>query len=391
MKHIIYLICFFIFGLNANSQNSMENVLDQIEKNNTSLIALRSKIEAKKIGNNTGKYLQNPEVEFHYLWSNPTAIGNRTDITITQGFDFPTAYKHRSDISELKNLQVDVEYKKQLRQIMLQARYVLLELTYSNAVRNELLMRQEHANDLTKSYGVKFETGESNILEYNKVKLALLNISNRLMAIEIEIEALTSTLSAYNGGIEVGYNDSEFTMSDLPEDFDTWYTDAEQNNPILNWIKQEIEVNKVQEKYAKAMSLPKIQAGYMSESIIGENFQGVVVGLSIPLWQNKNTVKYIKGNTLAYEDLETDRKIQFYNRLLLLHNKALKLQIGTETYRNEMELLNNSSLLKKALDSGEISLIEYIYEFSNYYESMDNLLGMELELNKTIAELNQFM
>ncbi len=390
MKHIIYLICFLTFSLSLTSQNSIENVLDQIEKNNTSLKALRSKIEAKKIGNKTGTYLQNPEVEFHYLWSNPTTIGNRTDITITQGFDFPTAYKHRNNVSDLRNLQVDVEYKKQLREVLLQARYVCLELIYSNAVHNELIMRKEHASEIAKSYGRKFESGESNILEYNKVKLALLNITNRLSTIEIEIEALRSTLSGYNGGLKVDFDQSEFLVMVLPEDFDIWYAQAEKNNPVLNWIKQEIEVNRAQEQYAKAMSLPKIEAGYMSEAIVGEKFQGVIVGLSIPLWENKNTVKYIKGNTLAYENLEADSKLQFYNRLLTLHNKAIKLQKSVENYRNQMELLNNSSLLKKALDSGEISLIEYIYEFSIYYESIDNLLKMEMELSKTVAELNQY-
>ncbi len=391
MKQIIYSICFFALSLNTQSQNSIDNVLAQIEKNNTTLKAIRSNLDAEKIGNNTGKYLQNPEVEFHYLWSNPSTMGNRTDITIKQGFDFPTAYKHRNNISELKNQQTESEYNKQLREVLLNAKLICLDLVYSNALKREIIKRKNHAFEIADSYSKKYEVGESNILEYNKVKLALLNLTNDLSTIEIEIEALVCTLTGLNGGIKAEFNQSEFLDMQIPENFDQWYTNAEQYNPVLNWIKQEIEVNQAQEKYVKAMSLPKIEAGYMSEAVVGEKFQGVVVGLSIPLWENKNTVKYIKGNTIAYKDMEADSKLQFYNRLLILHTKAVKLKQEVDFYRQQLELLNNSDLLKKALDNGEISLIEYIYEFSVYYESIDSLLELELDLGKTVAELNQYM
>jgi len=54
-------------------------------------------------------------------------------------------------------------------------------------------------------------------------------------------------------------------------------------------------------------------------------------------------------------------------------------------------LFNNSDLLKKALDKGEITLINYILELSIYYESVNNLLILERDMNKTIAELNQYL
>lgn len=391
MKRTIYTIWLLFLGIGLQSQNPVHHVLDQVEKNNTALKALRSNLDAEKIGNNTGKYLQNPEVEFHYLWGSPTTIGNRTDFSITQGFDFPTAYKHRNSISELKNQQLEIEYQKQRRELLLQVEFICLDLIYNSALRKELLERKDHATQLENSYKKKFDLGESNILEYNKVKLALLNINNRLSTIEIEMESIMSTLVGFNGGQKIELKSDSFSVIEIPADFDTWFSQAEQNNPVLNWIKQEIEVNKAKEKYTKAMSLPKIEAGYMSEAIVGEKFQGVIVGLSIPLWENKNTVKYIQGSTIAYKDLEVDSKLQFYNRLSTLHTKAVKLQQRVNSYGEEMSLLNSTDLIKKALDGGEISLIEYIYEFSIYYETIDNLLQLELDLNKTVAELNQYL
>ena len=41
-------------------------------------------------------------------------------------------------------------------------------------------------------------------------------------------------------------------------------------------------------KLSKSESLPKISAGYMSESVLSESFRGVTMGISLPLWENRN-------------------------------------------------------------------------------------------------------
>jgi len=137
--------------------------------------------------------------------------------------------------------------------------------------------------------------------------------------------------------------------------------------------------------------MPKFQAGYMSESLVGQDFKGVTVGLSIPLWENKNTVKYAKANAIALENTASDNKMQLYSHLKVLHTKAISLQNNVSDYQSKLQLFNNSDLLKKALDKGEITLINYILELSIYYESVNNLLILERDMNKTIAELNQYL
>ena len=137
--------------------------------------------------------------------------------------------------------------------------------------------------------------------------------------------------------------------------------------------------------------MPKLQAGYLSESIFGQDFKGFTVGLSIPLWQNKNTVKFAKANTVAMENMIIDNKVQLYNQLKVLHTKAIELQNSSIEYKSKLQLFNSSELLKKALDKGEISLIDYILELSFYYESVNNLLELERDMNNTIAELNQYL
>lgn len=392
MKNIItILIALILFVSNLYSQTSIESIIVEIEKNNTTLSALRKDADAEKLKNKTGIYLQNPEIEFNYLWGNPSIIGNRTDVSIMQSFDFPTVYKYQNQISDLRNNQVDLEYQKQRKALLFQTRSLCFDLIYANAMHTELSKRVDHAQSIASSYKSKFDVGESNIIEYNKAQLNLLNTTNQLESVEIEREALIAELSLLNGGKTIEFSDNEFEIPLLPTDFEQWYTQAEQNNPVLNWLKHEIELSQKQMKLSRAKTFPKLHAGYMSEQVVGEQFQGISVGLSIPLWENKNSAKYAKANSMAIESISADNKLQFYNRLKALHAKAVALQKNANDYRTNLHLYNSSDLLKKALDQGEISLIDYMQELSIYYESVSKLLEMERELNKDLAELNQYM
>ena len=239
-KYLIIGLILFALPLGLSAQKSVDDILIQIEKNNTTLSALRKSIDAQKVGNKTGIFLQNPEVEFNYLWGNPSSIGNRTDFSIRQSFDFPTAYKFKNQISNSKNEQTELEYRKQQKELLLQARNICIDLIYTNALKLEYGKRLNHAQNIAKSYKSKFDAGDTNVLEYNKAQLNLLNLSNKMELLEIDRTALLLELIRLNGGLVIHFAESEFQSAIIPVDFEQWYTQAEQSNPILNLLKSAI-------------------------------------------------------------------------------------------------------------------------------------------------------
>ncbi len=391
MKHLIIIItAMLVFIANLVAQDSVDDILTEVEQNNTTLQALRKSADAQKIGNKTGNFLQNPEVEFNYLWGDPSPVGTRTDFSVLQSFDFPTAYGFKNQISDLKNEQAELEYQKQLKSIQLETRLICYDLIYTNALIEELEKRLGHAQSIVKASQAKFDSGEAGILELNKAKINALNIRKELESIGIERHSMLSELARLNGGQKVAFSVTAFEMPVIPGDFEQWYESAEQNNTVFRWLRKEVEISQAQTGLNRAMSLPKFQAGYMSESVVGEQFQGVSVGVSVPLWENKNKVKFARANALAAESMASDYKLQFYNKIKIVHTKALSLQDHVKDYRSSLQPLESTSLLKKALDSGEISLINYILELSFYYESVNKMLEMERDLSKSVAELNQY-
>jgi outer membrane protein TolC len=390
-KYILIYLTLSLFTINLVAQQTIEAVVADIETNNTTLIALRKSLDAEKIYHKTDIFLQNPEAGFNYLLGNPSNIGNRKDFSITQTVDFPTAYSYKSKIANLKVAQTDLEYQKQLIAIRLEAKLLCMDLVYTNARITELTNRLGHAQRISESYQSKFDVGETNILEYNKARLNLLNTQQELQLVNLEHIALVSELTRLNGGQVIDFSDSEFLFPSIAVDFEQWFATAEQNNPMLAWLKQEIEIQHKEISLSRALSFPKLTAGYMSETVAGQQFKGVTVGMSIPLWENRNKVKFAKANVLAMESRAADAKIQFYNHLKSLHTKAIGLQNSVNEYRTNLRQFNNSDLLTKALESGEISLINYMLELSFYYESTNRLQQLERDMNKAFVELNQFL
>ena len=387
---VILLSIFILHGSKLLSQSTIDNIIAEVEKNNTTLSALRKNADAELIGNKTGLYLENPEFAFNYLWGSPTDIGTRTDISVLQSFDFPSAYSYRNQISEYQNEQVELEYQRQRKAILFHTRLICNDLIFHNALKSEMNKRIANARSIADSYKSKYDIGEASILEYNKARVNLLNINKDAESADIERDALMSELKSLNGGVYIEFTDTVFQPQTLDDDFEQWYLQAELNNPLLQWLKQEIAIRHKQEKLNSALSLPKFQAGYMSEDIPGQEFQGITFGLSVPLFENKNAVKYAKAKTIAMQSAESDTRFQFYNNLKALHNKAISLQRSLNDYRSMVEMFSSSALLQKAFEKGEIPLTEYIYELSIYYETFNKMLALERDLNMTIVELNKF-
>ena len=86
-----------------NAKTTVQTAITDIERNNITLKALRKACDAEKIGNATGNYLEDPEVEFSYSWGSPADIGTRQDISVTQSFDIPTILGKKRKVAEMKN------------------------------------------------------------------------------------------------------------------------------------------------------------------------------------------------------------------------------------------------------------------------------------------------
>ena len=139
---------------------------------------------------------------------------------------------------------------------------------------------------------------------------------------------------------------------------------------------------------AKAAHLPTLSATYVNERhTIGDRSQGVVVGVSIPLWANKNRVRSARATLQATEAREADMEVQLRTRLKADYERVMGLYRTATRYRTALAEADNSELLARAMDEGYISVLEYLQGIELYYDYLDRSLGAERDYLRARAEL----
>lgn len=374
----------------AWGQDVFTPVLQQIEQNSITLQALQQQMEADKLQNKTGLTPDNPEVEFGYLWGNPATIGNRKDVSVSQSFDFPTSYVHRSKLSDLQNSSVEYRYRSERMQLLLSAKQLCIELIYNNMLLEMYGKQLDNALRISQAYEKMMLSGEVSRLEYNKASLNYATMENQIKRIDLERERLIAELASLNGGNTVLFDASAYMIQVLPDDFEQWYLIAEENNPSLQYLRSQVEVAERQIMVSRSEWLPKMAVGYMGEFVGGERFQGVTFGVSIPLWQNRNKVKQARASATATEKVAEDSRVHYYNHLKSLYEQAKGLKESVALYNTALIENGNETLLLKAFEKGELSLLEYLLEMEYFYDCFFKRAEAERDLAHTIAELTAY-
>ena len=81
---------------------------------------------------------------------------------------------------------------------------------YQNARISDMEHCLQFLADISSAYKAKFDAGEINIFDYNRVKLAELNLQQEKSHAETERNNLLLQLQQLNGGVKLGVTEDEF-------------------------------------------------------------------------------------------------------------------------------------------------------------------------------------
>lgn len=382
MNHKVLIFSLLMILPMAMEAQSFGIVWRAVEENNLTLKASRQLMEAEQMDNRVGLAPDNPEVEFAYLWGSGAAEGDRIDVSVTQSFDFPTTYVYRSRIANLQNEQLDLEYQHQRKALLLEVGELYYEILYQNVRIEDMEHCLKFLSDVSEVYKRKLDAGSINIFEYNKVRLAELNLGQEKSHAEAEREAMLLEMKRLNGGVPIDITETEFPEMPIPADFEMWYSEVSRKYPSLLLIDKKLEETKQQEKLQKSLWAPRFLAGYMREQVPSETFQGVKVGMSVPLWHNINAVKQTKLRNSALTLLATDEQARAYNELKSHYLMLVDLQKQIAEYHRLLETVDAVQLLNTALESGQMSLVDYLFESSIYHESHERFAELQYDAAK---------
>jgi outer membrane protein TolC len=386
MKTRLILIILLASGMLVQplAQNP-DALMKLVLENNRELLAAREAVRVAILEAGTGNTPPDPEVEFGYLYGNPSGLGNRIDFGITQQLDFPTAYFNRSELKKIKHSQAELEYILTRQEVLLEARQIWIEHLHFNQLRKLLGDRLRQARVIASHMEQKQKAGEANLLELGQSRLMVASLEGEYEELLALSADLRIALREMTGGVDMEITDTLFPLP-VPIIADS-LLEAYRLSPYAQYFDQELQAKQAQKKLAVSNHLPKLSAGYYSEAITSEAFRGFRLGLTLPLWENANTVKKAKSE-VAFAQAEIDRYafhqerevLQKLNKLESFRNRARKLE-------EALGAVNSLSLLATSLENGEISLSEYFYTSDFYFRNQVQLLGYKRDFLLQEADL----
>lgn len=376
-SYILLILNLLSASFIINGQESLDSLIAVVRQNNKELIAADKYYQLEIENSKTGLNPEDPEIELGYLYGDPASLGNRTDFSISQRFDFPSAYIHRRKLAKVEKSTAVVKLQITTQEIVTKAKKIWIEKVFYNQQQLIMSKRLAEAENLEKQYQRKLATGELNQIQANKVSLHTSLLRNEYDKIVLEQHKINYAIIELCGGKNLQINDSTFFTSNIlnPDTIIERY----KNSPEKAMMVQTVDLKNQEKKLIESKNLPRINLGYYSESIVNEKFKGFKIGLSIPLWENKNTVKKAKAEIIFaeadlqyFENFQMSKVEQFLERRKHLMTQIFELS-------NSLNKIEDLRLLTKALQAGEISLSEYYYETDFYFRSQIRLLEMQKE------------
>ena len=388
----LYILGWMLLGtLTTRAQNSIDQVLKSIETNNKSLQANTKMTDAQKLEAQTGKFLANPSVEWEQMWGNRNNPGSEYTLTVKQSLDFPTTYSNKNKLANLKANTIGFQSAAYRQQLLLNAKQTCIEIIYLRKQKSLLDERLANAETMFALYKKRFESGDANQLELNKIQLELLNAQNQSRLNKAALTAAEEQLRNLNGGKPITFDATDYPTGEELINFDQLQAAFMEADPNLKSLTGDQEIANREVKLSRSLTLPKFDVGYKRNAAkdhVASN--GFMVGVSIPLFENKNTVKKAKAQAeFATASLE-DNRLNLKTNLQQLYQQAEALQISRADYAKVLEQQRNIELLNKALNAGQLSVIDYFTELTTIYDSHQSYLDVEKEYHSILAQLYQY-
>lgn len=384
MKKIIIILLLIAWALPArlDAQPHYAQVLKDVEANNPVLLAARKRAEAQQTAAHVGALLPNPEVEAAYYWGDPSSVGIRWDLGISQSFEMPSVMVRRARLRNLQEQAAGLDYQVVRNATLLEAQLTCADIIYYRALGMIYSRRCQAAIRIADLYQRRYAAGDCSILDYNRAQMNLADVQNRAAEINLQGDHAVHDLQRLVGGESYLFYQSEYEEVRVETSFESWYEQLEMQNPSLRLLDNQVEAARYQRQLSRAQWLPEVSVGYASENVVGQSFRGVKVGLSLPIWSQQRAVKASRlAEAAATEELSSQRT-EWFSRLQCMFHRHEALIRNVGNLREAFQRCNSIDLLDKALDAGEISLEQYLLEADYYY-------NIEMQIWDVAHELEQ--
>lgn len=317
-------------------------------------------------------------------------VGNRT-IGFSQSIEFPTAYIARS---KFRRQQIDLsEQFTKATENELVRNVTGAYYNASFAFRNLQLAWELDSvyKNFERAAKIRYETQETNKLEFLAASGQYQNIKVLLQQAQADYRIAIQELKKWlvmDEPIEI--DAKNLAKAELALRLDI--SQLEQN-PLLQFIYQQIEVNKTQVKIEQSKLLPQLDFSYGDQKVEGESgFYTYQAGITIPLWfrPQQGRIQEAKIKTKIAKSRYEEQKLVLNNTFLQRQKDYNKLKQIINYYESQVLPLANEQIeaAKKNYRFGEIDYVAYIQNLDQAIKTKQEYLIFVNQYNLLVTDIN---
>ncbi|HMH31958.1 MAG TPA: CusA/CzcA family heavy metal efflux RND transporter [Puia sp.] len=302
---------------------------------------------------------------------NSTNFDNR--FVLMQNFSLPAFYNRQHDVYEQEFQSAKLQTSLQRSEITRLVKRAYLQLQYITAKRVLLQKTDSIFSNYLKIATLRFEKGESNILEKTMLE-------NQVQQLHMQRQMLESDkhVASIQLGVLInvtGPFEASDTLDCIPVLFDST---AVQQHPYLNYYKQLQQIASSTAKLEKARLQPDLMIGYSNQSMVGwqlnkdrtesyyssdRRFSTVQIGVAVPVFTKaqKAKVKAADAKELMAEASTGLALADLKFRLEQNWDEYIKYRQAVQYYKNNV--LPQSDIIIRVANlnykNGEINYIEW--------------------------------
>lgn len=386
MKPYIFPLALILSLPASVAAQGIDSVLSAIETNNIQLKAMRAEINAATHELKAENSLDGPSIEYSPFFHRGASGVASSEMVVSQEFDFPTLYAARGKSGKLQRNVLDKGLDSSRRDILLNAKLTCLELVYLHRQKEILAEREAVAVELQKLFGKRFDEGEVNILEVNRVKIENMEVLAAVAENRAAISRALSALTALNGDIPLSPGDISYPEVPMWLISDEGAPSLTENDTELKAAHASVEAARQEINVSRQGWLPKITLGYRRNTELDEASNGFLVGVSVPIFSNSSKVKAAKSRLVASQLNMDDTRARIANEVTssLAELKSLHDVIGLY----DLPLMKKTlALMKKSVELGNMSVIDFYIESDKIYSKIQDYLSLENRYHTLAATL----
>lgn len=365
---------------------NIEEVLLSVQDNNPELIALDKDVEAQMLQMKGENIPEDPSVEYSSFYSSGVSGQSGSELVVSQGFDFPTLYAARHKRNELAQAALDKGLESERRRILLDARNLCYDIIMYRQTGALLAMQSEIAGRLLSLYGQRLETGDASVLEVNKIKVELMGVATAVAANDAALDAACRALDAMNGGNVIEFEADFYPLVEEIRDREAFIEEYLGSDASVSAAEDAADAAAKEVSVNRQGWIPKFEIGYRRNTAIREAEHGFLVGGSIPLFSNHRKVAMAKARSASAHSTLNSVRLQAESEVRTLLNEMEQTENAIRAY-DEPLMRETLELLGKAVEGGEISLIDYFVEASTIYDNLSACISLKNNYYKLLARL----